>query len=148
MGGLWGTATPQIMGNTTLCLGTQVLSPFQGCPGQSALPPSLSLSASLPSSTQWSSHLSVSSTSPQNSCANSTLATPWTVVHQAPLSKGFSRQEYCSGLPFPSPRDLPDLGIKPTFPALQADSLLSEPLGKSPWFSDILKIQLLLGRKF
>ena len=78
----------------------------------------------------------------------SNSATPWTVVHQAPLSKGFSRQEYCSGLPFPSPRDLPDLGIKPTFPALQADSLLSEPLGKSPWFSDILKIQLLLGRKF
>ena len=41
----------------------------------------------------------------------------------------FSRQEYWSGLPFPSPEDLPDPGIKPRFPALQADSLLSEPLG-------------------
>ena len=42
----------------------------------------------------------------------------------------FSRQEYWSGLPFPSPGDLPDPGIKPRFPALQADSLLSEPPGK------------------
>ena len=52
---------------------------------------------------------------------------PWTVAHQAPLSMGFSRQEYWSGLPFPSPGDLPDPGIKPespTAPALQADSLL------------------------
>ena len=40
--------------------------------------------------------------------------TPWTVAHQAPLSMKFSRQEYWSGLPFPSPGDLPDLGIKPT----------------------------------
>ena len=118
MGGLWGTATPQIMGNTTLCLGTQVLSPFQGCPGQSALPPSLSLSASLPSSTQWSSHLSVSSTSPQNSCANSTLATPWTVVHQAPLSMGFPRQAYWNGLPCPPRGDLPNPGIEPPSPAM------------------------------
>ena len=59
-----------------------------------------------------------------------TLATPWTVAHQAPLSKGFSRQEYWRGLPFPSPGDLPDPGIEPTFPALQVDSLLSEPTGK------------------
>ena len=51
----------------------------------------------------------------------------------APLSMGFSRQEYWSGLPFPSPGDLPDLGIKPRFPALQADSLPSEPQG-SPKF--------------
>ena len=43
--------------------------------------------------------------------------------------QGFPRQEYCSGLPFPSPGDLPILGIKPGSPALQADSLLSEPLG-------------------
>ena len=41
------------------------------------------------------------------------FATPWTVAHQAPLSMGFSRQEYWSGLPFPSPGDLPDPGIKP-----------------------------------
>ena len=63
------------------------------------------------------------------------------------LLKGFSRQEYWSGLPFPSPGDLPDSGIEPTFPALQVDSLLSEPPGKSPQCSDITKSQLLLGRK-
>ena len=56
--------------------------------------------------------------------------TPWTVAHQAPPSMGFSRQEYWSGLPFPSPRDLPNPGIKPTSPALQADALTSEPPGK------------------
>ena len=57
-------------------------------------------------------------------------ATPSTVVHQAPLSMGFSRQEYCSGLPFPSPGDRSDTGIKPGCLALQADSLPSEPAGK------------------
>ena len=51
-----------------------------------------------------------------------TLATPWTVARQAPLSTGFSRQESWSGLPFPSPGDLSNLGIKPGFPASQADS--------------------------
>ena len=51
-----------------------------------------------------------------------TLATPWTVACQAPLSMGFSRQEYCSGLLLPSPGDLPDLGIKPRSSALQAHS--------------------------
>ena len=56
--------------------------------------------------------------------------TPWTVAHQAPLSMGFSRQEYWSGLPFPSPGDLPDPGTEPGSPALQADSLPSEPPGK------------------
>ena len=55
---------------------------------------------------------------------------PQTVSHQAPLPMEFSRQEYWSGLPFPSPGDLSDPGIKPRSPALQADSLLSEPLGK------------------
>ena len=55
---------------------------------------------------------------------------PWTVVYQASLSMGFSRQEYWSGLPFPSPGDLPDPGIKPRSPALQADALPSEPPGK------------------
>ena len=53
-----------------------------------------------------------------------TLATPCTVACQAPLSMGFSRQEYWSGLPFPSPEDLPDPGIKPGSPALQANSEL------------------------
>ena len=57
--------------------------------------------------------------------------TPWTVAHQSPLFMGFPRQEYWNGLPFPSPGDLPNPGIKPRPPALQADSLLSEPLGKS-----------------
>ena len=55
-----------------------------------------------------------------------TLATPWTVACQAPLFMGFSRQEYWSGLPFPSPGDLPDPGIEPRSPALQADSLPTE----------------------
>ena len=55
-----------------------------------------------------------------------TLATPWTVVLQAPLSMGFSKQEYWSGLPFPSPVDLPDTGIKLRSPALQADDLLTK----------------------
>ena len=54
-------------------------------------------------------------------------ATPWTVAHQAPPSMGFSRQEYWSGLPFPSPGDLPNPGIKPRSPTLQADALTSEP---------------------
>ena len=56
--------------------------------------------------------------------------TPWTVAHQAPPSMGFSRQEYWSGLPFPSPGDLSDPGIKPRSPALQTDALTSEPQGK------------------
>ena len=51
------------------------------------------------------------------------FVTPWTVAHQAALSMGFSRQEYWNGLPFPSPGDLPNSGIKPRSPALQADSL-------------------------
>ena len=59
------------------------------------------------------------------------FVTPWTVAHQAPLSMGFSRQEYRSGLPFPSPGDLLDPGIKyafPVSPALQEDFFL--PSGK------------------
>ena len=58
------------------------------------------------------------------------FATPWTVAHQAPPSMGFSRQEYWSGLPFPSAGDLPDPGIEPRSPALEADALTSEPPGK------------------
>ena len=56
--------------------------------------------------------------------------TPWTVTYQAPHSMGFSREECWSGLPFPSPGDLPDPGIEPRSPALQADALTSEPPGK------------------
>ena len=55
--------------------------------------------------------------------------TPWTVARQAPLSMGFPRQEFWSGLPFPPPGDLPDPGIKPRSPALQADSLPLSHLG-------------------
>ena len=55
------------------------------------------------------------------------FVTPWTVACQAPLSVDFSRQEYWSGLPFQSPGDLPNPGIIPRFPALQVDSLPSEP---------------------
>ena len=57
------------------------------------------------------------------------FATLWTVAHQAPPSMEFSRQEYWSGLPFPSPGDLPDLGIELGSPTLQADALPSEPPG-------------------
>ena len=56
--------------------------------------------------------------------------TPWTVACQTPLSIAFSRQVYWSGLPFPSSGDLPDPGIEPRSPALQADSLQFEPPGK------------------
>ena len=58
------------------------------------------------------------------------IVTPWTVAHQAALSMEFSRQEYWSGLPFPTAGDLPDPGIKPGSPALQADSLPLELPGK------------------
>ena len=55
------------------------------------------------------------------------FVTLWTIGHQAPLSMGFSRQEYWSGLPFPPPGDLPNPGIEPGSPALQLDSLPFEP---------------------
>ena len=59
------------------------------------------------------------------------FVTPWAVAYQAPLSMGFSRQEYWSGLPFPSPGDLPDPGIEPGSPTLQADTWPSELQGRS-----------------
>ena len=65
------------------------------------------------------------------------FATPWTVAYQALLSMGFSSQEYWSGLPFPSPGDLPNPGIEPGSPALQTDALPSEPPGK-PDFQDMV----------
>ena len=58
------------------------------------------------------------------------FVTPWTVACQSPQSMKFSRQEYWSGLPSPSPGDLPNSGIEPGSPALKADSLLSEPTRK------------------
>ena len=60
------------------------------------------------------------------------FATPWTVAYKAPQSMELSRQERWSGLPFPSPGDLPNPGIEPESPTLQADALPSEPPGKSP----------------
>ena len=70
------------------------------------------------------------------------FAIPWTVASQAPLSMEFSRQEYWSGLPFPSPGDRPNPGIKPRSPALQADALPSELPGKPQHY------QISLGGKF
>ena len=76
------------------------------------------------------------------------LATPWTVAYQAPLSMRFSRQEYWSGLPFPSPGDLPDPGIEPGFPALESDTLTSEPPGKPALHSShtLVKLKILQAR--
>ena len=72
------------------------------------------------------------------------FATPWTVAYQAPLSMGFSRQEYWSGLPFPSPGDLPHPGVELESPALQADSLLSEPPG-NPIYTELASNPTSLG---
>ena len=58
------------------------------------------------------------------------FVTPWTVACKAPLFLGFFKQEYWSGVVIPSPGDLPDLGIEPRFPTLQADPLPTEPPGK------------------
>ena len=71
------------------------------------------------------------------------FATPWTVAYQAPPPMGFSRQEYWSGLPFPSPGDLPNPGIKPGSPALQADALPSEPPGKPFMLRRISTLEML-----
>ena len=69
---------------------------------------------------------SVQSSSVQSLSCVRLFATPWTVARQAPPSMEFSRQEYWSGLPFPSPGDLPNPGIEPRSPALQAEALTSE----------------------
>ena len=73
-------------------------------------------------------------------------AVPRTIALLAPLSMEFSRPEYWSGYSFPSPRDLPDPGIKPRSPGLQADSLLPEPPGKPVYHQHAYQItQLLLA---
>ena len=74
--------------------------------------------------------------------------TPWTVAHQAPLSMEFSRQAYWSGLPFPSPENLPYPGIKPGSPALQANSLPTEPQGKPRCFRLVPNCFLVLKKLF
>ena len=68
------------------------------------------------------------------------FATPWTVAYKAPLSMEFTRKEYWSGLPFPSPGDLPNPGIEPGSPALQADALPSELPGKIQSEVDVIKL--------
>ena len=73
------------------------------------------------------------------------LVTPWTIVPQAPLGMGFSRQEYRSGFPFPSPGYLLNPGIEPRSPALQADSLSSELAGKPLMLNSILLCDLLIN---
>ena len=81
------------------------------------------------------------------------FATPWTVASQGPPSMGFSRQEYWSGLPFLSPGDLPNPGIEPGSPALQADALPSEPTREAPpvsvvGYNEIRRASLLLFLKY
>ena len=72
------------------------------------------------------------------------FVTPWTISYQAPLSMGFSRQECWSGLPLPSPGDLPDPGIEPRSPTLQVDALPSEPPGRSPGHYTSCQFSMLL----
>ena len=73
------------------------------------------------------------------------FATLWTVAHQASLSMGFSRQEYWSGLPFPSPEDFPHPGIEPGSPALEADVLPSEP---PAMYANFFKVRLCVSSQY
>ena len=70
---------------------------------------------------------------------------PWTIAHQTPLSMRLSRQEYWSGMPFPTPGDLPNLVIEPRSPVLQVDSLPAELLGKSNISIDIHNMNVYLS---
>ena len=92
------------------------------------LPPEQVTESRAPATVAWMSSLQVQRTGGGGVVAQScpTLATPQTPAYQAPLSMGFSRQEYWSGLPFPSPGDLPNPCFEPRPPASQADSLLTE----------------------
>ena len=76
------------------------------------------------------------------------FATPWTVAYKAPLSMEFSRQGYSSGLPFPSPGDLPHPGIEPRSPALQADSLPSEPFGDHKMYAFLTGTEIQFSKKY
>ena len=67
------------------------------------------------------------------------FVTPWTIAYQALSSMGFCRQEYYSGLPFPSPGDLPNTGTEPRSPTLQSDTLPSDPPGKSKYTDELYK---------
>ena len=66
------------------------------------------------------------------------FTTPWTVAHQALLSMGFPKQEYCSGLPFPTPGDLPDSGIKPMSPTVAGAFFTADPLCYPPVHQSLL----------
>ena len=77
---------------------------------------------------------------------SNSIVTLWTIAHQAPLSMGFPRQEYCSGLPFPSPQDLPDPGIEPVASALATGFFTTEPPGK-PDLSVISSLKMLFIRQ-
>ena len=80
-----------------------------------------------------------------SSVVSDPFVTPWTVVHQVPLSVGFSRREYWSGFPFPSPRNLPDPGIKSMSPvslALQVGSLLAKRMGRPRLAADLYSLQM------
>ena len=74
-----------------------------------------------------------------------TLVTPWTVAHQAPLSMGFPRQEYWSVLPFPSPGDPPNPGIKVMSPALAGGFFTTDSPGKSHFYIKIFKSRIILN---
>ena len=86
------------------------------------------------------------SESVSHSVLSDSLRPPWTVAHQGSLSMDFSRQEYWSGVPFPSPQDLPDPGIIPRCPSLQTDSVLFDPDAMSAIISLPLTSVLYLRR--
>ena len=75
------------------------------------------------------------------------FVTPWTVVHQGPLSMGFPRQKYWSGLPFPSLEDLPNTGVKLASPALTGGFFATEPPGKPLSYSYPLNIHFCLAKE-
>ena len=83
----------------------------------------------------------------QSIIRSNSFVTPWTVAHQAPLSMGFLRQEYWSGLPFPSPRDLPDPGIELMSSALAVEFFISEPPGKPTSFVYLIVISPTVSSK-
>ena len=72
------------------------------------------------------------------------FATLWTIARQSPLSMEFSKQEYWSGLPFPIPGDLPDLGVKPMSLALAGEFFTTEPSGKPIKFLEVFKVIFIL----
>ena len=77
-----------------------------------------------------------------HSVVSDSFKTPWPAAHQAPLSMGFPRQEYCSGLLFPTLRDLPNPGIETQSPVLAGGYFTIEPLGKPLAYVDYSSIQL------